>query len=328
MPSSSIVGPGLAALALGAALAIAGPAVAQGNYPSQPVTIVVPFAVGGGTDIIARVVATHLQERLGQPFIVENRGGAGGSIGIAAVGRAAPDGYTLLVTSNAVVTAPSLYDPPPFDPLADLVAVTELGTTPDLMTVRAASHFESFEDMLEKARAEPGRYTFGSGAQGASPHLMVERLQREGGFELLHVPFAGASLALQGLLSETTDLNTGSYSSIKSQIDAGEVRALFHAGPERLEAMPDVPTLDESGFPGFISETFMAMFAPAGTDPAIVDLLAEHVVEILHREDIRANIEQTGLYITAQGPEQLAERVAAEVPMWEQVIEDADVRIE
>ena len=315
--------------ALALAMTLAAPAAfAQEDYPTRPVTIIVPFAAGGGTDVIARTVAQHLQEQMGQPFVVENRPGAGGTIGIGAVARAEPDGYTLLVTSNAVVTAPGLYEPQPFDPVAELTAITELGTTPDLVTVRADSPFESLDDVMAAAKADPGGVTFGSGAQGASPHLMVERLQNAADIELLHIPVPGASRALQGALSGTTQLNTGSYSSIKGQIDAGEMRALFHAGPERLDSMPDVPTLSELGYDGFVSETFMAMLAPAGTDPAIVQKLADAVTGILQDEEVRAGIEETGLAVTGTGPEALNRRVAEETPMWAETIEDAGVQIQ
>ncbi|TCT05196.1 Bug family tripartite tricarboxylate transporter substrate binding protein [Aquabacter spiritensis] len=314
-----------AGAALVAALAFAGPAKA--DYPDRAVKIVVPFAAGGGVDLLARVIAAELQKVNGQPFVVENRGGAGGSIGIGAVVRAQPDGYTLLITSDAVVTNPAVYSPPPFDPTKDLAAITELGTTPNLITLKPDSPIRSLSQLITESKAQPEKYTYGSGAQGASPHLMVERLQKLGGFKLLHVPFPGAGPATQAVLAGTTDMNTGSYSSTRGQIASGQLRVLFHAGAKRLPDLPDVPTLEELGFPGFVAETFMAMFAPAGTDPAIIKKLSDQVIAILNKPEVRAGIEKTGLTVHAEGPAALTARVAKEVVIWREVVKEIGLKL-
>ncbi|MEP9377533.1 tripartite tricarboxylate transporter substrate binding protein [Aquabacter sp. CN5-332] len=310
----------LAASAFAAALAFAAPAAAE--YPDRPVKVIVPFAAGGGVDLLARVVASELQKVNGQPFVVENRGGAGGNIGIGAVIRSPADGYTLMITSDAVVTNPGLYKPTPFDPIKDLAPITELGTTPDLITLKPDSPIKSLPQLIKESKASPEKYTYGSGAQGASPHLMMEKLQKLGGFKLLMVPFPGAGPATQAVLAGTTDMNTGSYSSTRGQIASGQLRVLFHAGPKRLPELPDVPTLEELGFPGFVAETFMAMFAPAGTDPAIIKKLSGQVLAILAQPDVRAGIERTGLAVHAEGPEALAARVAKDAAMWRSVVEE------
>jgi tripartite-type tricarboxylate transporter receptor subunit TctC len=310
---------------LSAAAALSLPAVfarAANAYPERPVRIIVPFAAGGGVDLLARVVAAELQKVLGQPFVVENRGGAGGNIGIAAVARAPADGYTLLITSNAVVTNPAVYRQAPFDPVRDLSPVTELGSTPDLITLRPNSPIRSLPQLIAESKAQPERYSYGSGAPGASPHLMVERLQWLGGFRLLLVPFPGAGPATQAVLAGTTDMNTGSYSSTKGQITGGDLRVLFHAGEKRLADLPDVPTLQELGFPGFVSETFMSMFAPAGTNPELIAGLSRAVLAVLARPEVRDGIERTGLIVNAKGPQQLAERVVREVQTWRGVVEE------
>jgi tripartite-type tricarboxylate transporter receptor subunit TctC len=301
---------------------------ARAAYPDHPVRVVVPFGVGGGVDVLARAVAAQLQRRLGQPFIIENRHGAGGNIGISAVARSQPDGYTLLITSDAVVTNPALYRPAPFDPIKDLAPISELGTTPDLLVVPKDSPIKDLADLIAKSKAQPNRFNFGSGALGASPHLTVERLMRLADFKMVHVPFGGAGPALQALLSHTTDMNAGSYSSVKGQIDDGSVRALFHAGPTRLPDLPDVPTLVELGFPGFVTETFMAMYAPAGTDPALIERLSKEVIDILAMPEVRHAIELTGLHITASGPQKLRERMEREVPMWSEVISQIGLKIQ
>jgi tripartite-type tricarboxylate transporter receptor subunit TctC len=300
---------------------------AHAEYPDRPVRIIVPFGAGGGVDILARQLATQLQSKFGQTFVVENRGGAGGNIGIKAVTKADPDGYTLLVTSDAVVTNPALYRPVPFDPVKELEPVAELGTTPDLLVVPSDSPIKSLADLIAQSKAQPGRFNFGSGALGASPHLTIELLMRRGDFKMVHVPFPGAGPAINALLSKTTDMNAGSYSSVKGQIDSGTVRALFHAGPERLPELPDVPTLIESGFPGFVAETFMAMFAPAGTDPAIVQRLTSEVTAILAMPDVKQAIEQTGLRITAKGPQDLRKRMDRELPMWADAVSQIGLQI-
>lgn len=315
-------------LAICACLFMLGSYQAQAAYPDHPVKIIVPFGVGGGVDVLARVVAAQLQLRLGQPFIIENRQGAGGNIGISTAARSQPDGYTLLITSDAVVTNPGLYRPAPFDPIKDLAPITELGTTPDLLVVPKDSPIKDLGDLIAKSKAQPNRFNFGSGALGASPHLTIERLMRLADFKMVHVPFGGAGPALQALLSHTTDMNAGSYSSVKGQIEDGSVRALFHAGPARLPDLPDVPTLVELGFPGFVSETFMAMYAPAGTDPAIIDRLSKEVIEILALPEVRQAIELTGLQITASGPQHLRERMERDVPMWSEIISQIGLKIE
>lgn len=301
---------------------------ARAEYPDHTVRIIVPFGAGGGVDVLARQIAAQLQQRLGQSFVIENRGGAGGNIGINAVARAKPDGYTLLVTSDAVVTNPALYKPVPFDPIKDLEPIAELGTTPDLLVVPADSPIKDLSDLIAKSKAQPGRFNFGSGALGASPHLTIELLMRRGNFKMVHVPFPGAGPALNALLSKTTDMNAGSYSSVKGQIDGGLVRALFHAGPARLPELPNVPTLVESGFPGFVAETFMAMYAPAGTDVAITERLTKEVIEIMAMPEVKKAIEQTGLHVTAKGPQGLRERMNRELPMWTEVISQIGLKIQ
>jgi tripartite-type tricarboxylate transporter receptor subunit TctC len=198
----------------------------------------------------------------------------------------------------------------------------------DPLVVPKDSPIKDLADLIAKSREKPERFNFGSGALGASPHLTIERLMRLADFKMVHIPFAGAGPALQGLLSHTTDMNAGSYSSVKGQIDDGSVRALFHAGPARLPELPDVPTLVESGFPGFVTETFMAMYAPAGTDPALIARLSKQVIEILAIPEVRRAIELTGLHITASGPNGLRERMAREVPMWSETISQIGLKIQ
>lgn len=313
-----------AALALAASL-LPGPAATAAPYPARIVRIIVPFGAGGGVDALARSVAQELTTAFGQTFIVENRGGAGGNVGIAAVARAEPDGLTLLVTSNAVVTNPALYSPAPFDPVKDLAPITELGTTPDLVVVPAKSPLKDLAQVVAESKATPGKFTFGSGARGASPHLMVERLQKAAGISMVHVPYSGAGPNIQALLSSTTDMSTSSYSSVKAQADGGLIRPLFHAGAARIPALPDTPTLRELGF-DIVSETFIAMFAPAGTDPAIVDRLAKEVTAALARPAVREGIERTGVAVTAAGPEALRERVRREVPIWAETVAETGLR--
>ncbi|NNM74111.1 Bug family tripartite tricarboxylate transporter substrate binding protein [Enterovirga aerilata] len=314
----------VALLAAAAVLAGAGTGRA-GEYPERLVRIIVPFGAGGGVDALARAVAQELTTALGQSVIVENRGGAGGNVGIAAVARSEPDGYTLLVTSNAVVTNPALYNPAPFDPIKDLAPVTELGTTPDLIVVPAASPLKDLAQVVRESKEKPGKFTYGSGARGASPHLMVERLQKAAGIRMVHVPYSGAGPNIQALLANTTDMSTSSYSSVKGQVDAGLIRPLFHAGPARLPDLPNVPTLKELGY-DIVSETFIAMFAPAGTDTKIVERLSKAVLAALEKPSVRDAIEKTGVVITASGPEALRERVVREVPIWAETVAETGLR--
>jgi tripartite-type tricarboxylate transporter receptor subunit TctC len=307
-----------------AALAGTG-ARAQGTWPERSITIVVSFAPGGSSDISARLVAPSLSEALGRPVVVENRGGAGGNIGIGYVARAQPDGYTLLATSSAFVVNPGLYKRAPYDPFADFLPISTLGASPNVIAVRPDSQFKTLPELIAFARANPDRLNYASPGSGTTPHLAGEVLKLRAGIRMQHVPFIGAGPAAQAAVAGTTDLIVAHQGSVESQLRSGLLRPLAHTGEGRQPDWPDLPSLGELGIRDAVSETFLALFAPAGVPEPVMGRISTAVVEILGRPDIRERFRQAGMPVVGGGPSELRARVAREVPLWRQVVQQAGI---
>lgn len=303
---------------------LAAPAHAQA-WPSRPLRLVVPFGPGGPTDIVARILANGVSPLLGQPVVIENRGGAGGNIGVSLAARAAPDGYTLLVTSTGFVVNASLFRNPGYDPIRDFAPITELAASPDVFLTRADSPLRSLDDLLARARATPGGMHFANPGTGSTPHLAGERLAilREIGF--VQVTHSSAALCVQALLAATTPVGATALASSHAQIKAGALRALALTGPERWFDLPEVPTMIELGFPGFVTETFLSLFAPAGTPNAIVERIAQAATAVMGDPETRSRMRHAGFIVRPDGPEALANRVAREVPAWRELIARARI---
>jgi tripartite-type tricarboxylate transporter receptor subunit TctC len=311
---------------IGAAALVAAIAPASAGYPDRVVTLIVPFAPGGASDLLARVIGAPLGQALGQSVIVENRGGAGGNIGIGAAARAQPDGYTLLVTSSAFVVNPGLYDKIPYDPFKDFVPIVDLGSSPNVIVANKDADVTDFKDLIAKAKAHPERFNYSSPGAGTTPQLSAELLKLRAGINLTHVPYTGAGPALTAVLGGTTQLGALNLSVVVQHIKAGSLRALVQTGATRWPDLPDVPTMGEAGFPNSVSETFQALFAPAGTPQPIIDRVEKEVIAILLREDTRTKLKEAGFGVIAKGPEVLKARIAKEVPMWKEVIEKAGIK--
>jgi tripartite-type tricarboxylate transporter receptor subunit TctC len=318
-----------AALAGGAVLCAAPrPGRAQGGaWPERAVTIVVCFPPGGATDILTRIVAQPLGEALGRPVVIENRGGAGGNIGMGHAARQAPDGYTILATSSAYVVNPSLYPNTPYDPFRDFVPISMLGAAPNVIAVRPDSSFHALGDVIAHARANPGRLNYTTSGVGTTPHLAGEVLKLRTGIDMVHVPFSGAGPATQAVLAGTVPIYLAAFGSVGMQVRAGQLRVLAQTGARRMEDIAEVPTLGELGIEDAVSETFLALFAVAGTPQPILDRLSHEVEAILRRPEIRERFRQTGTPVIGGGPEPLRERVAREVPMWREVIRQARITV-
>ncbi len=318
-----------AALAAGGAALLAAPRAgsAQGSWPERAVTIVVCFPPGGATDILARIVGQPLGEALGKPVVIENRGGAGGNIGMGYVARQAPDGYTILATSSAYVVNPSLYPNTPYDPFRDFAPIAELGAAPNVIAVRPDSAFATLPDLIAHARANPGKLNYTTSGVGTTPHLAAEVFKLRTGIEMEHVPFSGAGPATQAVLAGTVPLLFAAFGSIGQQVRAGQLRVLAQTGAQRMEDLADVPTLGDLGIRDAVSETFLALFAVAGTPQPIVERLANEAEGILRRPAVRERFLQTGTPVTGGGPAALRARVEREVPMWREVIRQAGIRI-
>src|SRR5215467_3549312 len=314
---------GAAALALGASTLTRGAAAA--GYPERPVRIIVPFAAGGPSDLTARLIGDKLREALGQTFIVENRGGAGGNLGIAQVARSAPDGYTLLVVSSAFVVNPGLYKNAPYDPFKDFAPVAELDTSPNVFIATPASGITTIAELVARAKANPNELSYASAGIGTTPHLAAELLKITAGINVTHVPYPGAGPAIQAILAGTVPLMCASLPGAHPGIKAGTLRPLAVTGSARWFDMPDVPTMLELGFAGFVSDTFHCMLAPAGTPAEIVDRLAAASLAALKEPAFHDKLRTLGFEVIGRGPDGLRQRIADEVPRFRELITKAGI---
>jgi len=318
------------ALVAAAAIAAAGASVdrARADYPERQITMIVCFPAGGGTDIAARLINTQLGEALGKPVIIENRGGAGGNIGIAAAARAPADGHTLLVCSSAYVVNPSLYAQAAYDPFKDFVPVMVIGASPNVFVVPAQSPIKSLPELIAKAKADPGKLNWTSPGAGTTPYLAGELIKLRTGIDMQHIPFAGAGPATTAALAGQVDLYTANIGSLMGAIEAGKLRAVAVTSKGRWPDLPDVPSLEELGIKDAVSDTFQGIYAPAGTPPPIVDRLAKELTTILARPDVRGKFAKAGLPVVAEGPDVFRARIAREVPMYKAIIDQAGLKIQ
>jgi len=293
-------------------------------YPQRAVKIIVPFAPGGPSDIVGRVVATTLQNALGQSFIVENRAGAGGNIGTAMVGKAPADGYTLLVTGSSQFTiSPWLYKSVP--EFKEFVPVAELAVAPAVFTVHPGSGIKSIQELVARARANPGKLNVGNPGAGAPPHIAVEQLMVDAGIKFVNVPYPGAGPAVQALLGQSIDVASTAVPPVQALIDAGRLTGLAVTGTSRWPGLPNVPTMIEAGFPGFAVESIFALLAPAGTPGEIVQRLAKETAAGLAKPEARERAMAAGFEARYAGPDQLRARIANEAPKFKALIEKAGI---
>jgi tripartite-type tricarboxylate transporter receptor subunit TctC len=311
------------AIAAVAAIPAAG---ARAEYPDRPVTIVSCFPPGGGTDIAMRLINTELGEALGKPVIVENRGGAGGSLGTTFVARAPADGYTLLGCSSAFVVNPSLYANVAYDPFKDFVPIMVIGAAPNLFVVPKQSKISTMQDFIAEAKANPGKLNWTSPGAGTTPHLAGELLKSAAGIDVVHIPFTGAGPAMTAVLGGQVDMYAGNYGSMGGLL--GSVRPLAVTADKRWPDLPDTPTLAELGIKSPSTDTFQALLAPAGTPQPIVDRLAKELAAILARPEVRERFAKIGLPVVAEGPDVFRTRIAHEVPMYKAVIDKVGLKIQ
>ncbi len=318
---SSLTRRGLPAVAL-----LLLPALARAqSWPDRAVRLLVPTAPGGPTDVIARLIAPGLAAELGQSVVVENRGGAGGNIGVAAAARSPADGYTVLITSTGFVVNVSLFRNPGYS-TDEFAPITELGATPNLLLATAASGITSVAELLARARAQQGGLNFTNPGTGSTPHLAAELLRLRTGVELVQVAHNSAGLAIQALLAGTTPVGATSLPPALPHVKAGLLRALAVTAGQRWPELPEVPTMEELGYRDFISETFISMFVPLATPAPIQARLNEATLKVVNDPSLRPRIQAAGFSIAgARGPQLLAQRVAREVPMWRDLIRRAGI---
>ena len=313
---------------LAAALALLAPTMARADYPERQVTMLVCFGAGGGTDIAARMVSEPLAQALGKPVVVENRAGAGGNLGIQAVARAAPDGYTLLICSSAFVVNPSLYVNANYDPIKDFSPVIVLGGSPNVYTVKADSKFKTLADFTAAVKANPGKTNWTSPGVGTTPYLAGEILKMRAGLDMQHIPYKAVPAAVTAVLSGDAAMMTANYGSLAGQIDSGLLRPLAQTGKTRWPEMPNVPTLDELGIKNAETDTIFGVWVPAGTPQPIIDRLAKEIAKILKQPDIVERYRKAGAPVIAEGPDAFKARIAREVPMYKQIVEKAGLKVQ
>ncbi len=316
----------LAAIMLATALATAAPMALAQDWPKQkPVQLVVGFAAGSSTDIVARLVAQKLTELLAQSVVVENKGGAGGNIAAQLVKNAAPNGYTLLVTSVAFAVNPSLYPNAGYDPFKDFMPVILAASTPNIITVNPAVPAKNLGELVALARKEPLSYA--SSGIGTTTHLTMERLKTAAKVEITHVPFQPAQ-AVGAAVAGHTQISSTSMPPAVPQVKAGKVRPIAVTSAARSPALPDVPTVNEQGFTGFDDLTWFGFFAPAGTPPEIVNRLNAEINRILEMPDVREKFAQQALDFSRNTPAEFTTFLKSEVPKWAQAIKESGAKAE
>ena len=305
----------------------AGPASAQ-DYPARPLRLVVPYAAGGSTDVLARMVGQKLTAGFAQPVVIDNRTGAGTLIATEIVARAAPDGYTLLMATPPLAVAPALYEKLPFDVARDFAAVTNIAATSNVLVVHPAVPAQTVKELVALATANPGKYTFGSSGVGGASHLAVELFRSMAGIELVHVPYKGGAVAVTDLIGGRLTLMFANLTTVQGHIKAGRVRALAIGTAQRSLVMPDLPTVAAAGVPGYEANNWNGVVAPAGTPRTVVERLQRAIKLAVDAPDLREKLLQNAFEPIADTPGEFARYLAAERVKWAKVVRQADVRPE
>jgi tripartite-type tricarboxylate transporter receptor subunit TctC len=307
-------------------IALSVPAAAQTQkYPTKPIRLIVPISPGGGLDYIARAVSQKLAENLGQSIVVDNRGGASGTIAAEAAMQAAPDGYTLLMTSVSLVTRPLLYKVP-YDLGRDFAPITQLSTQSYLLLLTNALPVKTLPDLLAHARANPGKLNYASVGNGSQIHLMTELFRTMTKIQVVHVPYKGAINAYPDLISGSVQFMFNSVTAGQPHVKAQRLRALAVSGPKRVSTFPDLPTVSEAGVKGFSVTQWYGLLAPAGTPRDTVEFLSQQINNTLKQPDIVARIAAEGSEAVGSTPQQLAAHIKAEREKWAKVIKEAGIK--
>jgi tripartite-type tricarboxylate transporter receptor subunit TctC len=304
-------------------------AFAQGTaYPAKPVRIVVPSSPGGGTDILARLLAQKLTENLGQQFVVENRPGAGQIIGIEAVARSAPDGYTLLMAASAIVINEVLYKKPPYDTLRDFAPITLGASLPNILVVHPALPAKSVRELIALAKARPGMLNYSSAGSGTSPHLSMELFRIMSGITLTHIPYKGTGPATVDLVAGQVQLSMPNVLTALPQIKGGKLRALGVTSSKRASGLPDIPAIAEAGVPGYEAIQWYGLLAPAGTSRDVVNKLQSETAKILVLQEVKERLAADGADAVGNRPQEFAAYIKAEIDKWSKVVKAGGITLE
>ena len=318
---SSCIAAGLMALA-------ATTAMAQQNYPTRAVRLVVPSVPGGGTDITARIMAPRLSEYLGQQVVVENRGGAATMIGGEVVARAAPDGHTLLMGISTLAINAAMFRKVPYDALKDFAPISFVASVPYVLVVDPSLPVNSVDQLIKLAKSAPGKMNFASAGNGSTHQFCGELLKSMAGIDMVHVPYKGSPPAIAGLLGGEVQMMFANLTDIGSQLRSGRVKALGVTTPKRAPLLPEVPTLDESGLPGFEIESWFGLLAPAGTPAPIIARLNAETLKVLARDDVRQALNAQGLQLEPGTPEQFAAHIKSEIAKFTRIARAAGIKAE
>ena len=313
---------------LAAAAALVTPATFAQAWPAKPIRLIVPYPPGGFTDVTARLIGQKLQERLGQTVLVDNKAGANGTIGVADLARAAPDGHTFAIVIAAHAANPSLYSRLPYDTRNDLAAVSLIGVSPLVAAVNKDAPFKNAQELVAYAKRNPGKVSFGSSGNGAAAHLTTELLKSLTQTDMVHIPYKGAAAALQDLMGGQIHLLFDAASGLINPGKAGQVRLIGVAAERRLPMLPEVPTFIEQGIAGFTGSTWAGLLAPARTPPAIVKQVSDEVSRIVRLDDVKSRLEGMGTLPAGSTPEEFAAFIDAETAKWGKVIREAKVKLD
>ena len=319
------------ALLLGAALGslvASGRAFGQASWPDRAVRIIVPFAAGSFTDVAARLVANELTEQLGQPVIVENRGGAGSTAGTLQVVRAEPDGYTLLLTDISLSISPAIYPKLPYDPVRDLVQISRIADSPAILLVRPGLGVKTLAELFALAKQKPGELNFGSGGPGSSAHLAMELLLNVAGIQALHVPFRGIAAAITEMIGGRVDMVIASLASGVAQVQGGALLGLAVTGEQRNGLLPNVPTFAEAGQSGFNMPYWFGIAAPAGTPQPVIERLNREVVRACAQSRLKEAFEKQAAIAATSTPEEMTQHLTREIGVWRDVVTRAKITIQ
>ncbi len=295
-------------------------------YPSKPVRVIVPFEAGGGSDIAARQITTRLSEEFKRPFLVENRGGAGGLIGIEMTAKAAPDGYTLMIMS-ASFSATSATNKPAFDPMNTIIAVAEIGFSPFVLVTSPGLPAKSIAELIALAREKDGRLNYASAGVGSNTHLSLELLANMAKIKMSHVPYKGAAPSLTDVMNGQIDFTLASYSSVESHIKNGRMRALAITSARRVPSLPNMPVVAET-VPGYEIDLWFGVMAPRGTPASVIDQLNASINKILQSADTRKSLEPLGIVPTGGTPQHFADRMRIDYERWLRVIRESNIKVD
>jgi tripartite-type tricarboxylate transporter receptor subunit TctC len=316
------------ALTLGLVTALAADATRADDYPSHPIRLIVPYAAGGGADSVARIIAKRVGETIGQPIVIENRGGAGSIIGTELVNKSDPDGYTLLLGQSGPISInPAVYKNLPYDPLKDFAPVTMTTSYPYIMVVSAALGVKTLQEFVALAKRKPGELNYGTTGVGAANHLVTELFDSKAGIKMTHIPYRGTALAVTDLLAGHVQMVFADPISALQHINAGTLLALAVTSKERSPVAPAVPTISESGYPGFDAIAWHGILAPARTPPAIINRLNAEIVAALKDPETKSLLEKQAMQTVGSSPEAFAGFIKQDITVWKDVAEQAKVEV-